>query len=70
MESTAFVLLEGVLQAAEVLDLLSWCQTGNLGITRYYLFSKYDLHLVNGGKCLSTAFAFINTWKLKTTILP
>lgn len=40
MESTAFVLLEGVLQAAEVLDLLSWCQTGNLGITRNYLFFR------------------------------
>lgn len=40
VESTAFVLLEGVLQAVEVLDMLSWCQTGNLGITRYYKKKK------------------------------
>jgi len=49
VESTAFFQLEGVLQAAEVLELFSWCQTGNLGITRYYFEEKKkcNLHLAN-----------------------
>lgn len=55
MESTAFVLLKGVLQAAEVSDLLGWCQTGNPGKMLFISVlkktqKKYDLHWVNGWK--------------------
>ncbi len=64
VESAAFVLLEGLLRAAEVLELLRWCQTGNLGIT-YFCAHKGSREIMTFTRSMFGKKTSKNSWTLK-----